>query len=255
MSLFGDLPPPADLDSGDTNKDKQTEVKGEQLEAKSSPKGTRSWARPDLVPNLRRPKTPARPRNSASLLKNSVSLIPTWEAAATAGEKPRVDPQAGKKAVPKTLAEYMPPTTKPGKFDPHAEYNPALPNTYQLYKQWVEEQHTMSHEPHFSEDEHDTDESSDERNAGEPSEYILLTNMADEIDEDLEHETREECRVFGDVVQCTAALVDVDDPYERVQVTVQFADVQAAVRAQHALDRRFFDGRHISVTFHHPASA
>ncbi|KAJ2502693.1 Splicing factor 45 [Coemansia sp. RSA 1972] len=255
MSLFGDLPPPADLNSDDSGKGKQTEANSEQKEAKSSPKGTRSWARSNLVPNLRRSKTPAKPRNSAFMLKNSVSLIPTWEAAATAGEKPRVDTRAGKKAVPKTLAEYMPPTTKPGKFDPHAEYNPALPNTYQLYKQWVEEQHAMSHEPHFSEEEHDTDESSDERNAGEPSEYILLTNMADEIDKDLEHETKEECRVFGDVVQCTAALVEVDDPYERVQVIVQFADVQSAARAQHALDRRFFDGRHISATFHHPTSA
>ncbi|KAJ2344149.1 hypothetical protein GGF43_005517, partial [Coemansia sp. RSA 2618] len=255
---------------------KSDPAKSEQAGTKDSPKTSRSWARPDLVPNLRRPKAPAKPRNILSRAKDSAAksaaatavLIPKWEAAARAGERASAEPRAAKRTVPKTLAEYMPPSTKPGGFDPHAEYNPAMPNTYQVYKQWVEEQKQRRLEGEdgrevsedgreMSDDERETSEeeretSEDEREVGEPSACVLLTNMAAEIDEDLERETMEECEAFGSVLRCTASLVDADDPYERVHVVVEFADVGAAERARTALDWRCFDGRHISATFHHP---
>ncbi|KAJ2720316.1 hypothetical protein H4R23_004734 [Coemansia sp. Cherry 401B] len=55
MSLFGNLPPPLETENDE-------EVTGHQPEPKEN--SSRSWARPELVPNLRRPKVAAKPRNA-----------------------------------------------------------------------------------------------------------------------------------------------------------------------------------------------
>ncbi|KAI7834983.1 hypothetical protein BX661DRAFT_9397 [Kickxella alabastrina] len=133
------------------------------------------------------------------------------------------------------------PLARKGKpvFEPFEEYNAAAPNNYQTYKTWL--QH------------HKRERRLDRKRQipiGEPSMCIVLTNMADDIDDSLEAETEEECSAFGRVVHCVATTVDnPGSPFEGVLIYVQFADLDSAARARDALDQRYFDGRHISATF------
>ncbi|KAJ2873843.1 Splicing factor 45 [Coemansia aciculifera] len=228
-----------------------------------------------------------------SLPQRPESLISKWEAISTAGAKPLEQPSglgARSTALSLSLAGYMPKTLRlrgkhPGKrmhesgFEPFAEYCPAAPNDYQSYKDWAAREKKLRAEHQAlsikakadnDEDEGDDDdyEYEDEREGlcgaagelhrdpGEPSTCILLTNMADVVDNELELETREECAAFGEVIRCTISTIDDNDdllsPFERVHVLVEFADLASATRAQEALDQRFFDGRHISAEFVRP---
>ncbi|KAJ2063169.1 hypothetical protein GGI17_001905 [Coemansia sp. S146] len=223
-----------------------------------------------------------------SLPQRPEALISKWEAIATAGAKPLEQPSGlgvRSTALSLSLAEYMPKTLRlrgkhPDKrmhesgFEPFAEYCPAAPNDYQSYKDWVarEKKLRAEHQALGIKDKADNDEDGygyeDERESlcgttselrrdpGEPSTCILLTNMADVVDDELELETREECAAFGEVIRCTISTVDDNDDllslFERVRVLVEFADLASATRAQEALDQRFFDGRHISAEFVRP---
>ncbi|KAJ2163152.1 Splicing factor 45 [Coemansia sp. RSA 552] len=161
-----------------------------------------------------------------------------------------------------SLAEYLPSNGRNKRrveFDPYEAYNPALPNDYQTCKRWIERQQLDRPSSKVSGGdaaEDSEDDGSEREEAGEPGQIVVLTNMADAIDADLERETMEECQAFGDVVSCTAELAEhPDNPFRRVRIVVEFAEQGAAVQARETLDRRFFDGRHISATFHHPAPA
>ncbi|KAJ2454929.1 hypothetical protein EV183_001190 [Coemansia sp. RSA 2336] len=137
MTLFGDLPPPKGSES--TPNDTQ-----EPLPDAEKP---RSWSRPELVPNLRRPKPTAKPRSSTKS-KDALALASRWEEAASTAEEPSSSqPPLPKRPVLNSLAEYLPASSKKSSnvknkrtFDPHAAYNPAVPNSYQAYKQWLESQ-------------------------------------------------------------------------------------------------------------------
>ncbi|KAJ1668375.1 hypothetical protein IW140_000203 [Coemansia sp. RSA 1813] len=237
------------------------------------------------------------PKHPHSLPQNPEQLISKWKAAKDADEAllEQTIPSAvvsKTTRLPRSLAEYLPVARKmqkpkhhgvggvsrqPGMFDPFEEYNPIAPNDYQAYKEWIvgEKQRRAerkksilqsgtyesgNYSPDRSGDSGSDNNNEDERvnrDPGRPSVRVVLTNMADEIDEDLERETMEECSTFGEVVKCVAETTTVcaggsdmhESRFERVRVVVEFAELDAAVHAQEALDRRFFDGRHISATF------
>ncbi|KAJ2307981.1 hypothetical protein IWW52_005960 [Coemansia sp. RSA 2704] len=129
MSLFGNLPPPLETENDE-------EVTGHQPEPKEN--SSRSWARPELVPNLRRPKVAAKPRSSFTQPKGPAALISRWESAAVEDDRPCTKASASKQPLPKSLAEFLPPPAKQGTFNPAADYNPAMPNNYQEYVHWIE---------------------------------------------------------------------------------------------------------------------
>ncbi|KAJ2797793.1 Splicing factor 45 [Coemansia guatemalensis] len=275
MSLFGNLPPPEPEEGCQKSAEPESEEPSQNVVA-------RRWARPELVPNFRRPKAsatpnskvpPSNPKHPHAMPQDPFALMSRWEAAAAAAaddnagdtteEKPhRLPPKKNGSVVLDSLAEYMPPLLKHKlkgglvQFVPQEEYNPAAPNDYQSYKTWLEHQRQLvqeEHDPGLSESEASEDDC-DRISVGEPSSCLVLTNMADAIDDELEHETAEECRVFGTVVRCDAVEdEDCKRRFGRVRVFVEFAQVEAAVKAQMALDRRFFDGRHISASFYHPS--
>ncbi|KAJ2851424.1 Splicing factor 45, partial [Coemansia erecta] len=232
------------------------------------------------------------PKHPHSMPQNPEQLISKWNAVIEAGEAPleqavRPTSSATTARLPQSLAEYLPVSQKvqkqklrsapgqPNVFDPFEDYSPLAPNDYRAYKEWiagekqrrVKERNVMlqagAHDAgcysascsEGSSSDISNEEDRPKRDPGQPSVRVILTNMADEVDEDLERETMGECSTFGEVVQCvaeTAACVDGSDKresrYERVRVVVEFAELDAAIRAQEALDQRFFDGRHISAT-------
>ncbi|KAJ2084432.1 hypothetical protein H4R24_000062 [Coemansia sp. RSA 988] len=272
MSLFGNLPPPEPEEGCQKSTEPEPEVTSQNAAA-------RRWARPELVPNFRRPKTsatpnpkvpPSNPKHPHAMPQDPIALMSRWKAAAaavadddvgdTTGEKlSRPLPKQNSSVVLDSLAEYMPPLPKHKpkgglvQFVPQGEYNPAAPNDYQSYKTWLEHQRQLIQDEHHSDstDSEDAEDEYDRTSVGEPSSCLVLTNMADVIDDDLIHETAEECRVFGAVVRCDAVVdEDCTHRFRQVRVLVEFAEVDAAVKAQMALDRRFFDGRHISASFY-----
>ncbi|KAJ2513114.1 hypothetical protein GGI11_004516 [Coemansia sp. RSA 2049] len=325
MTLFGNLPPPEPKkeQTGQRGTDTRNDAAVQNNDKPSV--SARSWAAPEFIPNLRRQQRaaavngtarPLNPKHPHSLPQNPEQLISKWEAVKAADKAPleRAAPAAAASAVatttkhmPDSLAQYLPATQKtpksrlygsggvPDAFDPFDEYNPIVPNDYQMYKAWIadEKKRRAQVKRHMvevkargndinlsnvsddsdidSDTDSDTDSDSDgnsnssgrkadagqqERDPGRPSVWVVLTNMADEIDEDLERETVEECSTFGKVVRCMAEYVSGADEansrtsrFERVRVVVEFAELDAAIRAREAIDRRFFDGRHISATF------
>ncbi|KAJ2665111.1 hypothetical protein IWW48_000378 [Coemansia sp. RSA 1200] len=330
MTLFGNLPPPEPKKEQTAQQGTDTRSDATVQNSDKPSVSARSWAAPEFIPNLRRQQRataaaasastkltgpsaaavngmakPLNPKHPHSLPQNPEQLISKWEAAKAADEAPleRAAPAAAAKHLPHSLAQYLPATQKtpksrlygsggvPDTFDPFDEYNPIVPNDYQMYKVWItdEKKRRAQAKKHMAEvkargddinpsnvsDDSDTDSNSDsnsssdgnnsnrkadagqqERDPGRPSVWVVLTNMADEIDEDLERETIEECSTFGKVVQCVAETVPGADEanshtsrFERVRVVVEFAELDAAIRAREAIDRRFFDGRHISATF------
>ncbi|KAJ2782671.1 hypothetical protein H4R18_002149 [Coemansia javaensis] len=268
MSLFGDLPPP-EPDPQD----------GAEHPRPPPPDGAaRAWARPALRPNLRRP----RPAPASRHPHDPALLAARWQAAAAAGEQPVEKPPPPPPPPPATaepteaepkpdasrsLARYLPPPVPhprgrrrgPAEFDPHEEYNPAAPNDYQAYCAWAAAQKQAraqvlgdsgSSDAGPGDDDDDCDEADDRRDPGEPSVCVVLTNMVDALDDELERETMDECSAFGAVVRCAATEdAGAASPFERVRVVVEFAELDAAVRAQEALDRRLFGGRRISAAF------
>ncbi|KAJ2708524.1 hypothetical protein H4R19_004700 [Coemansia spiralis] len=277
MSLFGDLPP--------LEPDGQTSTAATN-DPPADDAGKRAWAHAELAPNLRRPRprptvrpagasvvrppVPAQnPKHPHAMPQDPAALMAQWTAAATAGERPVEQQQttaakpAGAPAAP-SLASFLPPRLHakgrrrgPGEFDPDAEYDPAAPNSYEAYRAWTRAQVLARPAQHGSPDDDgtgsDTGSDSERGDPGDPSVCVVLTNMVDALDDDLERETADECSAFGTVVRCTATEAGEADgplpPFECVRVVVEFAGLDAAVRAQEALDRRLFGGRRISATF------
>ncbi|KAJ2235374.1 hypothetical protein H4R99_006051 [Coemansia sp. RSA 1722] len=283
MSLFSGLPA-IDTQPGEKDHDKEHESpqKNPEKKPQSSAKtqsNTASWSYPELAPNLRRPKPSYKPTGNTattskhphSLPRDPASLISRWnavcnEAQHTPAQETLTDSNNN---APTTtvqqqqqehfsLSEYMPVIphvqrsgqgSKTGSlgngtqvddgFDPFEEYNPAAPNSYHAYKNWLglKKKERKQNSRRLAA-------------AGEPSVCIMLTNMADDIDDSLERETQEECEAFGQVQRCKALVYqEAEQPYERVRLYVEFSDMAAASRAREALDQRFFDGRHISAIF------
>lgn len=69
----------------------------------------------------------------------------------------------------------------------------------------------------------------------------------DDVDADLESETRDECARFGTVRRCLVYIMpDASrDPSEAVRIFVQFATFEEAKRAVEAMNKRFFAARQI----------
>merc|ERR1712137_1201889 len=75
-----------------------------------------------------------------------------------------------------------------------------------------------------------------------PSTVILLENMTDEIDRELEDETREECTNFGRVLNVVGAK-GFDN---RVRIFVEFETYKEARQALGTMNGRYFGGRQIT---------
>ncbi|KAJ1647980.1 hypothetical protein J3B02_002634 [Coemansia erecta] len=273
MSLFSGLPAIDSQTGGEERKQQQKGSEQKRQTVEKSQGSTVSWSYPELAPNLRRPKASYKPTGNTattskhphSLPRDPASLISRWNAVSNQAETATLQTTAADSASIAqqqeqfSLAEYMPVIAhiqrKPGQrskvgssasgsqigeqFDPFEEYSPAVPSGYHAYKQWLRlrKKQLQLNSQRFA-------------LIGEPSACIMLTNMADETDDSLERETEEECRAFGHVVKCKALVCQgVESPFERVRLYVEFEDMEAASRAREALDRRFFDGRHISATF------
>lgn len=83
---------------------------------------------------------------------------------------------------------------------------------------------------------------------------ILLQNMVGpgEVDEELEAETKEECKKYGEVVKCLIYEIPnkkvADD--EAVRIFVEFREVESAIKAATDLNGRYFGGRVVRVSFY-----
>lgn len=87
-----------------------------------------------------------------------------------------------------------------------------------------------------------------------PTRVLLLQNMVGpgEVDEELESETKEECKKYGDVVKCLIYEIPnqrVPDD-EAVRIFVEFLDASSAIRAFNDLNGRYFGGRVVRTTFY-----
>lgn len=83
---------------------------------------------------------------------------------------------------------------------------------------------------------------------------LLLQNMVGpgEVDDDLEAETKEECKKYGDVVKCLIFEIPnkkVPDD-EAVRIFVEFKQVESAAKAVSDLDGRYFGGRVVRASFY-----
>ncbi|KAK6095515.1 hypothetical protein MT418_004205 [Batrachochytrium dendrobatidis] len=86
-----------------------------------------------------------------------------------------------------------------------------------------------------------------------PTQVVVLTNLVgkSEVDDELRRETTEECAKFGKVIECSVYEVPgshVPDD-EAVRVFVEFADLNAAIKAQADMHGRFFGGRKVTAGF------
>ncbi|VDL35383.1 unnamed protein product [Hymenolepis diminuta] len=86
------------------------------------------------------------------------------------------------------------------------------------------------------------------------TEVLLLQNMCggpSEVDDDLEPEIKEECAKYGEVISCMIfQLEDAGDGPESVRIFVEFKEKEAAARAVHDLNGRFFAGRVVRASFY-----
>lgn len=83
---------------------------------------------------------------------------------------------------------------------------------------------------------------------------LLLQNMVGpgEVDDDLEAETKEECKKYGDVVKCLIYEIPnkrVPDS-EAVRIYVEFSKVESAMKAVSDLNGRYFGGRVVKASFY-----
>lgn len=165
------------------------------------------------------------PKHPHTVPQNTDELLSKWEAVVS--KAPAATTATSCNNCNTSLTKYLPkpPSHKQRRakgmsgFDPFAEYSPVAPNDYQQCKKWMKDRKTSTN-------------------------CVILTNMADEIDPELETETREECVAFGKVVRCKAIIY-----HEQASVFVEFAKVESAMLARQALDSRLFGGRRIPVVF------
>ena len=90
--------------------------------------------------------------------------------------------------------------------------------------------------------------------SNEATRLLLLQNMVGpgEVDNDLEAETKEECKKYGEVVKCLIYEIPnkrVPDD-EAVRIFVEFQAVESAARAVSDLNGRYFGGRVVKATFY-----
>lgn len=83
---------------------------------------------------------------------------------------------------------------------------------------------------------------------------LLLQNMVGpgEVDADLEYETKEECKKYGDVVKCLIYEIPnkrVPDD-EAVRIFVEFRHADSASKAASDLNGRYFGGRVVRTSFY-----
>lgn len=83
---------------------------------------------------------------------------------------------------------------------------------------------------------------------------LLLKNMVGpgEVDDDLEAETKEECKKYGEVIKCLIYEIPnkkVPDD-EAVGIFVEFRDVESAIEAASDLNGRYFGGRIVRASFY-----
>eukprot|EP01105_Mastigella_eilhardi_P026911 TRINITY_DN7997_c0_g1_i1.p1 TRINITY_DN7997_c0_g1~~TRINITY_DN7997_c0_g1_i1.p1 ORF type:complete len:566 (-),score=161.71 TRINITY_DN7997_c0_g1_i1:86-1621(-) len=85
-----------------------------------------------------------------------------------------------------------------------------------------------------------------------PTRVVLLTNMVGrgEVDERLNREVKEECGKFGSVLCVVVRQLPEAPEDEAVRIFVQFADEDAAAKAQSSLNNRFFGGRVVQARFY-----
>ncbi|TKR60476.1 hypothetical protein L596_027718 [Steinernema carpocapsae] len=84
------------------------------------------------------------------------------------------------------------------------------------------------------------------------SSVVCLKNMVglDEIDDQLEHEVKDECSKFGRVDDVVIAQ---DESKNVVKIFVRFGEPSEAEAARQALDKRWFGGREIAVNIYDQA--
>lgn len=85
---------------------------------------------------------------------------------------------------------------------------------------------------------------------------LLLQNMVGpgEVDDDLEAETKEECKKYGHVIKCLIYEMrnkKVPDE-EAVRIFVEFTRTESAVKAANDLNGRYFGGRIVRASFYSP---
>lgn len=83
---------------------------------------------------------------------------------------------------------------------------------------------------------------------------LLLQNMvgSGEVDDDLEAETKEECKKYGEVLRCLIYEIPnkrVPDT-EAVRIFVEFKAVESAIKAVSDLNGRYFGGRVVRASFY-----
>lgn len=88
----------------------------------------------------------------------------------------------------------------------------------------------------------------------ESTRVLLLQNMVGpgQVDEELEAETKEECRKYGDVVKCLIYEIPnkrVPDD-QAVRIFVEFQNAESAIKAVCDLNGRYFGGRVVKASFY-----
>merc|ERR1712032_1403000 len=82
----------------------------------------------------------------------------------------------------------------------------------------------------------------------DPSNVLLLQNMAIKgaVDDNLKHETIEECKHFGAVLDCVVYETEKSVSQEQqVSVFVKFERVDSCIHALQRFNGRFFDQRRV----------
>lgn len=83
---------------------------------------------------------------------------------------------------------------------------------------------------------------------------VLLQNMvgSGQVDDDLDAETKEECKKYGEVLRCLIYEIPnkrVPDS-EAVRIFVEFKNVESAIKAVSDLNGRYFGGRVVRASFY-----
>ena len=150
-------------------------------------------------------------------------------------------------------------------WDPRDEYDPIRPNSYELLQAELlkaeENKKTMSY---LSEEETTTTTARQTTVIVSPphsnlqqlsaDRVLLLQNMVGpgEVDDDLEVETKEECKKYGDVLKCLIYEIpnkQVPDS-EAVRIFVEFRENEAALKAKDDLNGRYFGGRIVKASLY-----
>lgn len=94
----------------------------------------------------------------------------------------------------------------------------------------------------------------DDSNESPATRVLMLQNMVGpgEVDDELEAETKEECKKYGEVMKCLIYEIpnkQVPDE-EAVRIFIEFKDVASSKRAASDLNGRYFGGRIVRASFY-----